>query len=175
VATFVIFIAFAWIVLAKFILTFLIRKMAGFDKLICEAKVIFTLQIKKIKAMLPDNKILERKKKTRLILKQGNENIALTVADIALFDTRLRSVFVIDKCSKEYQLNKSLSEIQECLDENIFFRANRQQLININYIRCFKTHEKVKLIVELNLVHVHIPIIISQETAPLFKKWLTES
>ena len=71
--------------------------------------------------MLTDNKVLGTKKRTRLILKHGNESIALTVADIALFDTRERSVCVIDKCSKEYYLNKSLSEIKECLDEKIFF------------------------------------------------------
>ena len=113
--------------------------------------------------------------KTRLILKSGNENIAMCVADIALFDTRERTIFVIDKYSNEFPLYKSLSEIQEDLDPEIFFRANRQQIININYIKGFKTFEKVKILVQLNLIHLHIPVIISQETAPLFKKWLCES
>ena len=115
------------------------------------------------------------KKKTRLILKSGNENIAICVADIVLFDTRDRTVFAIDKYSNKYPLHKNLCEVYEDLDPNIFFRANRQQVVNINYIKGFKVFEKVKLSVHLTLIHLPIQIIISQETAPFFKKWLCES
>lgn len=115
-----------------------------------------------------------KKKKTRLIVKNGCENIAVNIADIALFDTRDKCIYVIDKYSKEHRINKSLSEIQEIVDETIFFRANRQQIVNINFIRSFRPFEKVKLSVELNLYNVKPVIVISQETAPLFRKWITE-
>lgn len=115
-----------------------------------------------------------RTKKNRLIVKHGSENIALCVADIALLYTQERFVCVIDKFSKRYCLNKNLSEVQEELDEQIFFRANRQHILNINFVRGFKVHENVKLKVYLTL-DVEPTIIISQETAPHFKKWLCES
>jgi DNA-binding LytR/AlgR family response regulator len=115
-----------------------------------------------------------KKKITRLIVKNGCENIAVSIADIALFDTREKCTYVIDKYSKEHRLNKSLSEIQDIVDETIFFRANRQQIVNINFIRSFRSFEKVKLMVELNLFNVKPVIVISQETAPFFKKWITE-
>jgi DNA-binding LytR/AlgR family response regulator len=125
--------------------------------------------------MKTSSKASSIKKKTRLILKSGNENIAVCVADIVVFDTRDRTVFVIDKYSNKYPIHKNLCEVYEDLDESVFFRANRQQIININYIKGFRVFEKVKLSVQLTLIHLPIQIIISQETAPLFKKWLCES
>jgi DNA-binding LytR/AlgR family response regulator len=115
------------------------------------------------------------KKKTRVIVKNGSCHFALCVCDIVLFESHERTIFVTDKFSNRYSLNKSLSEIQEDLDEKMFFRANRQQIINVNYIRCFRVFEKVKLSVELSIIQPNNPVIISQETAPLFKKWLCES
>lgn len=116
-----------------------------------------------------------KKKKTRLIVKRGPENIALHVMDIALLHSKERTVSIIDKFSREYYFHKSLSEVQEELDETIFFRANRQQILNINFIKGFRAYENVKLSVELTLPDINTIIIISQETAPLFKKWLSES
>ena len=116
-----------------------------------------------------------KKKKTRLIVKSGGENIALCVMDIALIYTVERTVGIIDKFSTPYFLNKSLSEMQQELDENCFFRANRQQMININFIKGFRAFENVKLQIELTLTGRYPDIIISKETAPLFKKWLVES
>lgn len=114
-------------------------------------------------------------KKNRLIVKHGAENIALCVADIALLYTQERNVCVIDKFAKRYSLNRNLSEVQEELDEQIFFRANRQHILNINFVRGFRVHETVKLKVDLTLDCLEPTIIISQEVAPYFKKWLCES
>jgi DNA-binding LytR/AlgR family response regulator len=116
-----------------------------------------------------------KKKKTRVIVKNGSCHFALCVCDIVLFESQERTICITDKLANQYTLNKSLSEIQEELDEKMFFRANRQQIINVHYIRCFRVFEKVKLSVELSLIRPNNPVIISQETAPLFKKWLCES
>ncbi len=118
---------------------------------------------------------LNNKKKKRLIVKKGPENIALSVMDIALLYTIDRSVCILDKSGCEYQFHKSLSQVHEELEESMFFRANRQQIVNINFIKGFRVYEHVKLSVELTLTHTDQPIIISQDTAPVFKKWLCES
>lgn len=118
---------------------------------------------------------LQKKKKTRLIVKKGSEHIALDILDIALFYTKERTVWAVDKACEEYLLCKNLSEIMEGLDESVFFRANRQQLININFIKSFRAHENVKLMIGLKIPAIKTRIIISQEVAPVFKKWLCES
>ncbi len=120
-------------------------------------------------------KFINSRKRTRLLVKKGIGNIALKLDDIILFYTENKLVYVIDRFSKKYISDKTLAELEEELDENTFFRANRQYIININYIRGFKPFEKVKLAVDLNVPEINHYITISQETAPAFRKWMNES
>jgi DNA-binding LytR/AlgR family response regulator len=116
-----------------------------------------------------------KQKRTRLIVKKGLENISLLLEDVVLFFTENKIVYVIDKCGKKYLADKNLSDLEVELDQKIFFRVNRQYIININYIRSFKTYERVKLQVELTLNDLNYFIVVSQETAPYFRKWMSES
>lgn len=116
-----------------------------------------------------------RKIKTRLIVKSGNENIIVSVMDIALLYIEDRTVVVIDQFSKKYFFQKNLSELENDLDKRTFFRANRQVIINIHFIKGFIVTECNKLKVAMTLPCPYPAIIISQETAPLFKKWICES
>ena len=111
-------------------------------------------------------------KKKRLMVKKGMENISLRMEDIVIFYTENKIVYVIDRSGKKYLADKNLGELEEMLDENIFFRANRQYIININFIKGFKSYEKVKLQVDLTLPELNHCIIVSQETAPLFREWM---
>jgi DNA-binding LytR/AlgR family response regulator len=115
------------------------------------------------------------RKKTRLIVKKGMENISLRLDDIVLFFTENKIVYVVDQWGKKYLVDKNLGELEEDLDNTIFFRANRQYIVNINYIKGFKPYEKVKLQVDLILPDLNYCIIISQETAPAFRKWMHEA
>ncbi|HET7118197.1 MAG TPA: LytTR family DNA-binding domain-containing protein [Hanamia sp.] len=115
------------------------------------------------------------KKKSRLIVKKDGENIVLPVIDMALLYFDKRTVNVIDRFSKKYFFHKNLSEIEEFLDESVFFRANRQTIVNINFIKGFTALECNKIKVALTLACNEPAIIISQQTVPLFKKWLCES
>jgi len=72
-------------------------------------------------------------------------------------------------------IDRNLGELEEDLDNNIFFRANRQYIVNINYIKGFKPYEKVKLQLDLAPAELNYSIIISQETAPAFRKWMYEA
>ncbi len=111
-------------------------------------------------------------KKKRILVKKGMENIPLRLDDVVLFYTENKIVYVMDRWGKKYLSDKNLGEMENELDETIFFRANRQYIININFIRGFKAHEKVKLIVDLTLPDLNHPVIISQETAPQFREWM---
>ncbi len=113
--------------------------------------------------------------KKRLIVKKGIENIALKTEDIALIFTENKIVFVIDgQTGKKYISDKNLAELEADLDKNIFFRANRKYIISINFLKAFRTFEKVKLSVDLNLPENGHQIIISQDTAKSFKRWVND-
>ena len=114
-------------------------------------------------------------KKTRLVVKRGIESIALPFEDIVLFFTENKVVYVIDKNGRKYLSDKNLCDLEMELDKNRFFRANRQYIVNINYIRSFKPYEKVKLQIDLSTSEINHAIIVSQETAPAFRKWVYEA
>lgn len=110
----------------------------------------------------------------RLIVRRGIECIALKSEDIALLYTENKVVYVIDHLGNKYICDKPLFELEATLDNSLFFRANRQYIINIDFIKVFKPFEKVKLQVDMSVANNTYRVIVSQETAPHFKKWIYE-
>lgn len=120
-------------------------------------------------------KFINQRRKTRLLVKKGLENIALRLEDVALIYTQNKLVYVIDNISKKYISDKTLSELEEELDDTTFFRVNRQYIVNINYVKSFKAFEKVKLLIDITIPEINHSIVISQETAPAFRKWMHDA
>jgi DNA-binding LytR/AlgR family response regulator len=120
-------------------------------------------------------KYLNGHKKTRLLVRKGLENMILKLDDIVLLYTENKIVYVIDKNGKKYIADKNLSDLEEELDDTLFFRANRQYILNLNYIKGYKPYEKVKLMVNLSIPELNYVIIVSQETASDFRKWMYEA
>jgi DNA-binding LytR/AlgR family response regulator len=91
--------------------------------------------------------------------------------DIALFykDT-LTYIYLFngDKMIYDYS---TLDETELLLDPNLFFRANRQCIININSIQTVKPQMNLKLDILLK-APLKIPVDVSREKATQFKKWL---
>jgi DNA-binding LytR/AlgR family response regulator len=111
-------------------------------------------------------------RKKRMIVKKGMENISIPLCDIVLIYTENKMVYVIDRYNKKYIADKTLTELEDTLDKTEFFRANRQYILNISFIRGFKPFERVKLLVDLTIPDINHHIVISQETAPQFKEWM---
>lgn len=114
------------------------------------------------------------KKKSRILVKRGMEFQAIRVEEVVYFFTEHKLVFLVDKENRKYLAEKSnLSELEEELDKNLFYRANRKYIINANYVKRFKPLDRSKLSVELQLP-LGEEIIISQENSSSFKKWISE-
>ena len=118
---------------------------------------------------------IEGRHKSRLLVKRGQGHILLRLEDVILFYTENKIVFVIDRFSQKYILDKRLNEIETELDQTIFFRANRQYIVNLDYVKGFKPYEKVKLLIDLNVPEINHSIIVSQENAQSFRKWVREA
>lgn len=120
----------------------------------------------------PDNH-----KRTRIVAKKGIENIALLLEDVVVFYTENKIVYAVDNSGKKYLVDKNLSELDAELDELTFFRANRQFIVNLKYVKGFKPYEKVKLLLDISPASLNeqYTIIISQEMAPSFRKWIYEA
>lgn len=113
-------------------------------------------------------------RKTKLVVKKGIENVVLKLEDIVMIYTQNKVTYVTDNNGIKYISNKNLGELDRELGNTIFFRISRQYILNINYIKSFKSFEKVKLKVDISIPIVKQPIIISQETATAFRKWVHE-
>lgn len=112
--------------------------------------------------------------KSRIVVKRGLEFQTIKVEDIVYFFTEHKLIFLVDKDSHKFLAEKTnLGELEEELDQKIFYRANRKYIINANYIKRFKPLEKSKISVEL-VLPVNEEIIISQENSSSFKKWISE-
>lgn len=117
---------------------------------------------------------LAMKKKTRIIVQRGKDFLALRMESIACFYTQNKLVFAIDNKEQKYFCPIKLNELENELDSNLFFRVNRQFIVNLNFIKSFSIVDKVKLELSLTLQNNKFKIYISQVTAPHFKKWIYE-
>jgi two-component system LytT family response regulator len=126
-------------------------------------------------ALMPDYLNNHDRKRSRILVRKGVEFQTVRIEDAGYFFTEHKLIFLVDKENRKYMAEKSnLSELEEELDKNIFYRANRKYIINANYIKRFKPLERSKISVEL-ILPVNEEIIISQENAASFKKWIGES
>lgn len=112
--------------------------------------------------------------KYRLIARRGLDHIPLKTEDIVLFYTENRLTFLIDKYGKKYIIDHILSNLENELDKSKFYRANRQYIINLDFIKGYKTTEKVKVLVEMTTEADKFPVIISQDSAAAFREWITK-
>ena len=110
----------------------------------------------------------------RLIVRKGLANISLRLEDIILFYTESKIIYTIDREGKKYVCDKNLGELEMELSEAGFFRVNRQYIVNAEFIRGYKAYEKVKLLVDLVVPGMDHLIVVSQENAPYFRRWMNE-
>ncbi|HLX91759.1 MAG TPA: LytTR family DNA-binding domain-containing protein [Puia sp.] len=113
------------------------------------------------------------RKKSLIVVKKGLAFQMIRIKDVAYFYTEHKLVFLVDKSNSKYIADKNnLSELQEELDEAVFYRANRKYIINANYLKSFKSFER-KVSVELT-IPTREEILVSQENIVSFKKWIND-
>jgi len=97
--------------------------------------------------------------------------ITLEVDDIALFYLADATVFIKTFLDKEYTTQLSLDELMRQLDNLIFYRANRQYIINVNAIKTIQVYgnNQLRLITKPGS---NEEIVISKNKVAEFKKWL---
>jgi DNA-binding LytR/AlgR family response regulator len=113
----------------------------------------------------------QAKYKERFIINANNKWTPVETKDIAVFyKDNLNYLYTFNGDKMIYDFS-ALEDIEEVLDPHLFFRANRQAIININSIHSVKPFGNQKLMVQLK-APLKIEIDISREKAPLFKKWV---
>lgn len=107
----------------------------------------------------------------RLITYLKDEIITIDTADIAYIVLNDSIVTVLTFEGKEYTINSSLDDLIKELDNFVFYRANRQYIININAIDSIWMYGRNQLRIQTKPQSVE-PIVISKNKVSEFKKWL---
>ncbi len=111
-------------------------------------------------------------KKTYLV-QQRDTLIPLNVDEIAYFTIDESIVKAVTHNNKTHILDKKLEDIEAELDPSLFFRANRQFIVQRNSIENLQLYFNGKLI--LNVIpKPQEQIIISKAKAPLLKNWMND-
>jgi DNA-binding LytR/AlgR family response regulator len=110
--------------------------------------------------------------KEKFIVNVRNRWMPVNTRDIACFSKNvLNYVHLFNGESYTVDLN-TLDEVEELLDPKLFYRANRQYIINIDAVSTVKPEENSKLVICLKAPLNKLEIEMSRLKAPHFKKWL---
>jgi DNA-binding LytR/AlgR family response regulator len=109
----------------------------------------------------------------RIIAKKGTEFIAFEIGDIAYFFTEHKVVFLRDFSGRQLIVDQNLSELEELVNNENFFRINRKFLAQRKAIEKFKP-DSGKILIHLKPA-MKEEIHVSKETAPLFRTWIGAS
>jgi len=97
--------------------------------------------------------------------------IPVKVSAISWFYTEKEVVYAFTQEGRRYIVEATLEKIQEEVDPNLFYRANRQFIVQRRAIQHIDFYFNSRLIVHV-LPKSHEKIIVSKAKAPMFKKWL---
>lgn len=110
--------------------------------------------------------------KDRFTAHSGKSFVVINSKNIACFQKD--TLIYITTTDKQQFITdfQTMEEIEDVVNPEIFFRANRQFIINANAVDSFRTDSYSKLVVKLK-APTNADIIISREKAQAFKNWLS--
>lgn len=143
-------------------------------KAIIERKNPVTTDFTELMKALANPQQAMHKYKERFLVNIRNQWMPIATSDIACFAKEtLNYIYLFN--GERYMLDFStLDDVEELLNPNQFYRANRQYIININAIQTVKPVENSKLTIRLKEPNHKFEIDMSREKAPVFKKWIDQ-
>jgi DNA-binding LytR/AlgR family response regulator len=109
--------------------------------------------------------------KSRFFIKVGVKYKSVQVSEICCFFVEERNAFLKTQKGKTYDLDNSLEQLQKLIDPNLFFRINRNYMVNINCIDEIISYSTNRL--KLNLkTGISDDLIVSRDKVSEFKRWM---
>ena len=108
--------------------------------------------------------------KKRFSIRMKGGIYLLNTVDIVYLKTEDGLLLAYDGQGKKYPLTKTLTQIENKLDPNLFFRINRSEIINIQFIQKLAPYFNDRLAVYLK--NLAKPLIASTNRTPDLRKWV---
>ena len=108
--------------------------------------------------------------KTRFMVKIGEHIRSVTTDHIAMFYADGRNAYIVNFDERHLIIDYKLEELEDLLNPEHFFRANRTFIVSINAIKdvLVYSNSRLKIITEIKLDK---DIIVSREKVGAFKQW----
>src|SRR5258706_4095466 len=108
--------------------------------------------------------------KTRFMVKLGDHIRSITTDQIGLLFADGRDVYLITNENKKFIIDYTLENLEELIDPQLFFRANRSYILNIHFIQDVIVYSNSRLKI-VPTVKWEQEIIVSREKVTEFKQW----
>ncbi len=108
--------------------------------------------------------------KTRFMVKVGDHIRSVKSENIDLFFAEGRTVYMVTNKQKRYIIDFKLESLDSSLNPDVFFRANRSFIVNINAISDVVVYSNSRLKILLNF-DFEKEIIVSREKVNQLKEW----
>jgi two-component system LytT family response regulator len=110
------------------------------------------------------------KYKERFAVHVGKSVSLIPVNEIILF-TKEELIFLVKNDGSKFITDfRSLDEVEELTDPKLFFRVNRQFLVQLPFIESYRGDDTGKLNLKMKIIKAE-GLIVSKEKAAEFKKW----
>lgn len=110
--------------------------------------------------------------KERFLIKIGEHYKSILTSDIFCFYILGRSVFLLSNFGKSYPVDYSLDKIQQLVDPMLFYRINRNFIVNYYAIQDMITYSSNRIKIILANWHEKEDILVSRERVSDFKTWM---
>lgn len=108
----------------------------------------------------------------RMLIRFGSSIKLVDMSDVAYFYTKDKITFlVVHSTGKRFPVDYPLDKLALMLDPRVFFRINRQFIVNVTAIREMHAYSKSRVKVDLE-PPTDLETIVSTERSADFKKWL---
>ena len=108
--------------------------------------------------------------KSRFMVKLGDHIRSITTDQIGLLFADGRDVYLITGEGKKFIIDYTLENLEELIDQQLFFRANRSYILNIHFILDVVVYSNSRLKIVPTVKWVQ-EIIVSREKVAEFKQW----
>ena len=113
----------------------------------------------------------EKKYRKRFLVSRGSTLCKLQVEDIAYLYSENKVTTAVTFNNHNYLVDFPLNAMEEELDPDIFFRANRQIILNINSIEKIEKYFAGRLKVRLK-PPFNNSVLVSRQKSQVFKQWI---
>ncbi|MCK5537101.1 MAG: response regulator transcription factor [Bacteroidales bacterium] len=112
------------------------------------------------------------KTKERFLIKVGNHFKSIQTSNINCFFIKERCNFINTGNGRNYTIDYSLDKVEQIIDSKIFFRVNRNMIVNFTAIQDIIAYSSNRLKIIISNWTEKEVVLVSRERVVDFKKWM---